>query len=249
MSRFESLLHEADPARDVADHDDARIVREVQRAVTSAPVAVVVPLRTPYLRRTGVRVAIAATAAVAVLLLPVVSMRGGAASPAAAAVLSRAASFGATDPIARADQWWVVTSHGSRLTMSQSAEGGSESASAYLVPVTRTEWVAVDGGVRQPVGPSTVYSLYVLPDGDLLLSGDFSIGGETVSPYFIRCTIADCPPCPADFNRDGGVDGADVESFYVAWEAGDSVADVNRDGGVDGGDVEFFVVTWEAGGC
>ena len=56
-------------------------------------------------------------------------------------------------------------------------------------------------------------------------------------------------PCPADFNNDGGVDGADVESFFVAWEAGDTSSDVNADGGVDGGDVETFYRAWEAGGC
>jgi hypothetical protein len=55
--------------------------------------------------------------------------------------------------------------------------------------------------------------------------------------------------CPADFNNDGGVDGADVEAFFTAWEAGDSEADVNGDGGIDGADVETFFVAWEAGGC
>jgi hypothetical protein len=55
--------------------------------------------------------------------------------------------------------------------------------------------------------------------------------------------------CPADFNRDGGVDGADVSAFYAAWELGDPAADVNRDGGVDGADVEEFFRRWEAGGC
>lgn len=57
------------------------------------------------------------------------------------------------------------------------------------------------------------------------------------------------PPCPADFNNDGGVDGADVEAFFIAWETGDAVADINADGGVDGADVEAFFVAWEAGGC
>ena len=56
-------------------------------------------------------------------------------------------------------------------------------------------------------------------------------------------------PCPADYNADGGVDGADVEAFYTDWEAGNSQADVNGDGGVDGGDVETFFTAWEAGGC
>jgi len=57
------------------------------------------------------------------------------------------------------------------------------------------------------------------------------------------------PRCPADFNRDGGVDGSDVEAFFVRWEAGESNADVNLDGGVDGADVEAFIVVWQAGGC
>jgi spore coat protein A len=56
-------------------------------------------------------------------------------------------------------------------------------------------------------------------------------------------------PCPADFNQDGGVDGGDVEAFYLVWVTGESEGDVNRDGGVDGADVEAFFVLWEAGGC
>ncbi len=57
------------------------------------------------------------------------------------------------------------------------------------------------------------------------------------------------PPCPADFNGDGGVDGGDVESFFVAWSASEPSADVNIDGGVDGADVESFFLAWAAGGC
>ncbi|MCX5691546.1 MAG: hypothetical protein NTV94_17435 [Planctomycetota bacterium] len=56
-------------------------------------------------------------------------------------------------------------------------------------------------------------------------------------------------PCPADFNQDGGVDGADVNAFFEAWEAGESTADVNLDGGVDGSDIDTFFTAWEAGGC
>ena len=57
------------------------------------------------------------------------------------------------------------------------------------------------------------------------------------------------PACPADFNRDGGVDGGDIETFFVAWEVGDPSADVNLDGGVDGSDIESFFVAWQNGGC
>jgi fibronectin type 3 domain-containing protein/V8-like Glu-specific endopeptidase len=55
--------------------------------------------------------------------------------------------------------------------------------------------------------------------------------------------------CAADFNQDGGVDGADINAFFEAWEAGEGTADVNLDGGVDGADVDAFFLVWEAGGC
>jgi len=66
---------------------------------------------------------------------------------------------------------------------------------------------------------------------------------------FIECRVGDEPFCPADFNQDGGVDGADIEAFFAAWSAGDNLADVNLDGGIDGQDVETFFFYWEAGGC
>jgi probable HAF family extracellular repeat protein len=55
--------------------------------------------------------------------------------------------------------------------------------------------------------------------------------------------------CFADYNQDGGVDGVDVEAFFLEWAAGVATADVNQDGGVDGVDVEAFFIQWTAGGC
>ncbi len=71
------------------------------------------------------------------------------------------------------------------------------------------------------------------------------LGPTPVGSLTIRCL----PFCPADFNEDGGVDGADVEGFFTAWEAADPLADVNNDGGIDGADVEVFFAYWSAGGC
>jgi hypothetical protein len=51
----------------------------------------------------------------------------------------------------------------------------------------------------------------------------------------------------ADFNLDGGVDGADIEAFFNAWEAAEQHADFNMDGGVDGADVAAFFEAWENG--
>lgn len=67
---------------------------------------------------------------------------------------------------------------------------------------------------------------------------------ESVGIYF---DVA--PPCYADFNQDGGIDGNDIDAFFIAWESGDSQADVNQDGGVDGSDVSVFFAAWENGGC
>jgi hypothetical protein len=64
------------------------------------------------------------------------------------------------------------------------------------------------------------------------------------------CTFTCGPDCIyADFNQDGGVDGADIEAFFAVWQTGSPDADVNGDGGVDGSDVERFFCYWETGGC
>lgn len=63
------------------------------------------------------------------------------------------------------------------------------------------------------------------------------------------CITPICPTCPADFNEDGGVDGADINAFFQAWQDGDSCADVNQDGGVDGADIGDFFTLWQNGGC
>jgi len=62
-------------------------------------------------------------------------------------------------------------------------------------------------------------------------------------------TLPDGSLCPADFNQDGGIDGADVDAFFIAWENGDASSDVNQDGGIDGADVDTFFAAWENGGC
>jgi len=52
------------------------------------------------------------------------------------------------------------------------------------------------------------------------------IGGGTSIAAFDLITFAQAftsgggPPCPADFNQDGGIDGGDVGTFFVAWENG-----------------------------
>ncbi|MEI7658584.1 MAG: GC-type dockerin domain-anchored protein [Phycisphaerae bacterium] len=88
-----------------------------------------------------------------------------------------------------------------------------------------------------------------------IASYDWSVGMQGAAPMMLTYeTIAidnltNPPRCPADYNQDGGVDGADVEAFFVDWQDGLLPADVNQDGGVDGADVQTFFTLWAAGGC
>jgi len=69
---------------------------------------------------------------------------------------------------------------------------------------------------------------------------------EPMTMTFMASEVAGCP---ADFNEDGGIDGADVDAFFAEWEMGGHHADVNADGGIDGSDVGEFFMIWENGGC
>ena len=53
--------------------------------------------------------------------------------------------------------------------------------------------------------------------------------------------------CPADFDGDGLVDGADLGQFLMVWNATNVRADLNGDGQVDGEDFGVFLSSW--GGC
>ena len=87
------------------------------------------------------------------------------------------------------------------------------------------------------------------PDGGVVLAGrSFTTRNMDLAIVKFGGGVG-CPSCAADFNEDGGVDGADIEAFFVAWESADSCADSNQDGGIDGGDIEGFFATWQAGGC
>lgn len=58
-----------------------------------------------------------------------------------------------------------------------------------------------------------------------------------------------CPPCAADYDNNGGVDGGDLAAFFLDFENGEACADVDLNGGVDGGDLAFFFLVFEEGGC
>lgn len=103
----------------------------------------------------------------------------------------------------------------------------------------------------QVLRPYSVTVDIVLPDGVYPVYAALESrsrpaeGPALVGEVEVRCH----PFCPADYNEDGGVDGADVGAFFIDWERASPLADVNNDGGIDGQDVEHFFTIWQAGGC
>jgi len=108
-----------------------------------------------------------------------------------------------------------------------------------------TDFTRVDGALGHPN-----FTTSGEPIRFGIFTGNTSSGaGYSIVAQYDNFLVRINPPCPADFNRDGGVDGADVAAFFMAWEQGNSTADINNDGGIDGTDVEAFFVVWEAGAC
>ncbi|MBS0198444.1 MAG: hypothetical protein JSR77_16965 [Planctomycetes bacterium] len=87
----------------------------------------------------------------------------------------------------------------------------------------------------------------------LLIATDINNAGEIVgqgrNPQGRLRGFKLTPPCRSDFNRDGGIDGVDVETFFDAWGSNLPEADTNLDGGTDGADVQYFFNLWDAGRC
>lgn len=118
----------------------------------------------------------------------------------------------------------------------------------------------IDGTVQQFTrdaaggwNPATTSPLAGLSSGPLFTIATSRMGNNNALATHIRPgDNSDLPSnqeCPADFNQDGGIDGSDIDAFFMAWEAGDAAADLNLDGGIDGNDVEAFFSRWEAGSC
>ncbi|MEI7657440.1 MAG: GC-type dockerin domain-anchored protein [Phycisphaerae bacterium] len=141
---------------------------------------------------------------------------------------------------------YPATSGSTRVEITNLFDSTVVYSRALTQPVTS---VTVPAGTLEPGSPYEIEIAHVA-----MQSGTDSTqpGSPVVAVSFERVTRfpATCiapPACIADFNQDGGVDGADIESFFHAWETGGASGDVNQDGGVDGGDVETFIGRWEAG--
>jgi hypothetical protein len=124
---------------------------------------------------------------------------------------------------------------------------------AMLAPAAMAQdfsinWYTIDGGGGTSSGGDFVLSGTIGQHdaGGPMTGGDFSVTGG----FWVGAGASTNPcGCAADYNQDGGVDGADVSAFFADWEASVGCADTNQDGGIDGSDVDTFFAAWESGGC
>jgi hypothetical protein len=130
--------------------------------------------------------------------------------------------------------------------------------------------IPLNGGPGLTMGMSflrTFTTAAAFPSRDILDLAPATFGFEDMSSYdwsigaagggmmlvtYETITIENLtsPPfCAADYNQDGGIDGSDIEAFFVDWQDSAGHSDVNQDGGVDGSDIEAFFMQWETGTC
>ncbi len=110
--------------------------------------------------------------------------------------------------------------------------------------------LSLDDGATFPINlgtfPNTGACAVTIPDS-ATSTARVKISGSGRIFFAVSRPFAIIAPCLADANADGGVDGADIETFMTFWVNGNYRSDVNFDGGVDGADLEEFFRHWEAG--
>ena len=206
MTTFDQRMRAADPAAGMTGYNAASIDRVITAilAAPAHPARVDEPKPTrdrrramaPNRRRLWYVAAVGAAAAAVYAVAGVPWGSPGpsgplGASPAAAAVLDRAASVVPVDPPARGEQYWAIrtvgtTASGAALT---DPTGGTESLATYLVTGDRVDYVAVDGS--RPTWTESTKAIRVTQ-----LSGppDFGRPERSTSAWTSNLTPADIPP-------------------------------------------------------
>jgi hypothetical protein len=68
--------------------------------------------------------------------------------------------------------------------------------------------------------------------------------GDLLAMYIFQLDEPGSPPCPADLNDDGTVNGADLTILLGEWGTKDSIFDLNGDGLIDGADLTVLLSNW-----
>ena len=98
-------------------------------------------------------------------------------------------------------------------------------------------------GVELPAGFTLAAAQSISDDGRVICGW----GYEDVI-FFPDAWIVVLPagesPCPADFDGNATVDGADLALLLVAWGSSDAGVDLDGSGTVDGADLALFLAEW-----
>lgn len=138
-----------------------------------------------------------------------------------------------------------MSHHSTCVTIALATLLGAAAASAQPFAI---DWYTIDGGGGTSSGGNfTLSGTIGQPDaGPTMTGGNFTLTGGF---WAATPTSSSCPACPADYDLDGGVTGADIAAFFADFEQGLPCADTDLDGGVTGGDIAAFFAAFEAGGC
>lgn len=101
--------------------------------------------------------------------------------------------------------------------------------------------------VLRPFASSTVEivpTLTVTAEADSVVY-DGTVPGLDVTGSLGSATVTQTPPCPADIDRSGTVDGADLATLLSQWGVA-GTADLNASGMVDGSDLAILLNAWGA---
>ncbi len=125
---------------------------------------------------------------------------------------------------------------------------GSASSDDVLGTIASYVWRENGGQIATGVSP-TVDLAVGTHTIELTVADNFNLTGTDTVEITIEPGTPPCPPCAADYDGNGGVDGGDLALFFADFEQGAPCADVDLNGGVDGGDLATFFTFFEAGGC
>ncbi|MCO5309678.1 MAG: CU044_5270 family protein [Austwickia sp.] len=148
MLTMQERLRAADPARNIPPYDAATVAALLDRATDPQRDALPAPRRTRAVHRGGALATAAAGTALALTLGPAVigAVTGtGGATPAAAQLLTRAADITVSDPPARAEQYYRITTRSTGISEEGTTRDGQPVRIGWRTSSESIQYVAVDG--------------------------------------------------------------------------------------------------------
>ena len=111
--------------------------------------------------------------------------------------------------------------------------------------------VKVQGEISDVLTTQLYFPDDPLNSGDFWYHRDLEIvvideqpNGDLIATYTFQLDEPGTPVCPADFNDDGQVNGADLTNLLARWGETAPEYDLNGDGEIDGADLTIVLSSW-----